>query len=353
MKKATLLLVIFSMIFYTANAGWGGNFRKKCRSWSKKYTAHAHINRTLCGYHYTSHGDCDFAHVNFTKNYCCDVNAEVYADNSASGIHGWFHPACKMTGYELSDLDMALAPDEPQVETPEYALGTNEATVVPAILNNQVNVNNISVLLRSDVNDPRPNTFTVAVWLPQDDTTNGVEDTIYTANKAIAFGTVTLIGGQLSVTGSIFTAIDFNVTQQNGMVTVTYIGENKTITLPVSVNSDYVAVTSFGDIGPNQVAQYRKATETKNGVIVGKLDFNIYPNPANDVINLHSSSPEKKSLTISIYDEVGRLMMKKERIEVNVGETTNAINISGLAPGEYFILAEGADVKTIKTLIKK
>jgi hypothetical protein len=258
-----------------------------------------------------------------------------------------------MSGYEMSDLYMALAPDEPVIETPDYALGTNEGSNVPVILDNEVDVNDISILLKSDVNDPRPNTFTVAVWLPQDDTTNGVEDTVYSANKAITFGTVTLLGGQLSVTGSIFTANDFNLVQQNGMVTVTYIGDNKTITLPTSLNSDNVAVISFGDIGPNQNAQFRKATETQNGVIVGKLDFSVYPNPASDVINLQYSSPQKKTISISIFNGEGRLIMKKESIDVNIGQTIDAINISNIAPGEYFILAEGSDVKTIKRLIKK
>ena len=353
MRKAISLLVIFSIIYYSANAGWGSNTRKKCNWWAKKYTAHAHIHRAFCGYHYSNNGSCDFAYVNFTKSYCCNVNAEVYADNSSSGQHGWFRPACKMSGYELSALDIALFTDEQEMETPDYQQGLNEASIVPSISKNQVNLKNIYVLLKSDVNDPWSNTFTVAVWLPQDDTINGIADTIYNVNKALVFGTVTLISGQMFVSGNIFTQNDFNLIQQNGIVTITYIGENKTINLPVSINSDYVAVTSFGDISPNNIDKYRKAAETNNGVVAGNLDFNIYPNPSNDVINLQYSFSEKKILEISIYDEFGRLIRKKEEIIANDKGATNTINISEIPSGAYFILAEGNDFKIIKYFIIK
>ncbi len=72
----------------------------------------------------------------------------------------------------------------------------------------------------------------------------------------------------------------------------------------------------------------------------------LYPNPATDYLYLSAS--EKLPETISIYDCEGRLVITK----MEMGEKVISIDVSGLAPGKYFIEATGNGVRMINTLIK-
>lgn len=69
------------------------------------------------------------------------------------------------------------------------------------------------------------------------------------------------------------------------------------------------------------------------------VKFDLYPNPANDNINIVA----EKDAQVQIIDMTGRMVMA-----VNVVEGENAINVSDLNAGIYFVRMNGAVVKFVK-----
>ena len=68
--------------------------------------------------------------------------------------------------------------------------------------------------------------------------------------------------------------------------------------------------------------------------------FSIYPNPAQDIINITFESKSVSFYNISIYDQSGKFV-KKLNYRSNLGvNNINAIDISSLASGTYFVRLE-------------
>lgn len=87
------------------------------------------------------------------------------------------------------------------------------------------------------------------------------------------------------------------------------------------------------------------------GVITGlasakkEVPFRIFPNPANDFIQLNGLA--KDSENIRIYDITGRIVFQKQ---LNTNESTTMLNISDLSSGVYVVKVDGstAGVKFVK-----
>ena len=69
------------------------------------------------------------------------------------------------------------------------------------------------------------------------------------------------------------------------------------------------------------------------------VTFNIYPNPASDVISINAEN----DAMIQIFDMAGRVVMN-----ANVNEGINTISVAELADGIYFVRMNGAVVKFVK-----
>ena len=65
-------------------------------------------------------------------------------------------------------------------------------------------------------------------------------------------------------------------------------------------------------------------------------NFKIYPNPANDILNIEIPFKEIGDAIIKIYDVEGKLIMNNA-ISGQFGIEKNTINISTLNHGIYFI----------------
>jgi hypothetical protein len=262
-----------------------------------------------------------------------------------------------MNGQTYSDLLMELSPNDgdPSTDDPTYQPATQETHCNPAFAQNgenSITVSGISVQMKSDVTDPNLNTYTLAVWVPNDDSTTG-EDTLYAASKAIVAGTVSIENGNVSVTGGVFSADDFTIDHNGPFVMVNYVGGDKSISVPASVGVDKVAVTGFGDIGVNQQGRFAQVANSNNGVIAGNLDLNAFPNPATNVLNLSFKSPEATSVSVSVYDAAGKLVVQKSEVSINIGMTSSTVNFSALPTGVYYVLAEGKGIKVVKQVTKQ
>lgn len=78
---------------------------------------------------------------------------------------------------------------------------------------------------------------------------------------------------------------------------------------------------------------------------IGEPEFNIYPNPANDFIDVETNF---KNCTVSVFDNMGRLIMKEKVVQ---NKTRN--DLSGFSNGLYFITLQGDGKIISKKFIKQ
>lgn len=82
---------------------------------------------------------------------------------------------------------------------------------------------------------------------------------------------------------------------------------------------------------------------------IGKLS--VWPNPANEVLNINYASTNQAGLSIlSVFDSKGRLVMRKE-IENNAD---SELNVSGLTSGVYLVrLTNNNETKTERLIVRR
>ncbi len=64
--------------------------------------------------------------------------------------------------------------------------------------------------------------------------------------------------------------------------------------------------------------------------------FNTYPNPANDVVNVNIDLTNSASVTLSLVNELGQVVLTNNRM-LNSGKNSVQLNTSNIAPGVYFL----------------
>ncbi len=74
----------------------------------------------------------------------------------------------------------------------------------------------------------------------------------------------------------------------------------------------------------------------------------VYPNPANDVLYVSFPDPEEMNSALSIYDSNGKLIK-----DISTFKNVNSINISGIHPGEYFLVVDNNNKQICKKFIIK
>ena len=88
-----------------------------------------------------------------------------------------------------------------------------------------------------------------------------------------------------------------------------------------------------------EVAEFRVYSGYDAVEEVEAVSFNIYPNPASDVISIKAEN----AAMVQIFDMAGRVVMN-----ANVNEGVNTISVAELADGVYFVRMNGAVVKFVK-----
>ncbi|HLP13619.1 MAG TPA: T9SS type A sorting domain-containing protein [Flavobacteriales bacterium] len=84
-----------------------------------------------------------------------------------------------------------------------------------------------------------------------------------------------------------------------------------------------------------------------NGPVADKNNFNLYPNPADDMVIVEFASGNDKLNTIFVRDATGRIVDQKTTIYNKV-----QFNLSGFSKGTYFIEAVNSNGKSTKIFIK-
>ena len=125
---------------------------------------------------------------------------------------------------------------------------------------------------------------------------------------------------------------------ESGMVDITYYIQT------LEPSGDYFRVAfiynSTDEAASSWEIDYVRVTNVVLAVEENEaVSFNLYPNPANDNINIVA----EKDAQAQIIDMTGRMVMV-----VNVVEGENTINVADLESGVYFVRMNGAVVKFVK-----
>ena len=83
------------------------------------------------------------------------------------------------------------------------------------------------------------------------------------------------------------------------------------------------------------------------------IGFNLYPNPANDFVNLNVQSNENQNIQVKITNIMGQEVYANTQQNLNNGENIVPLNIQNLSTGIYFVtLRKGNQIATQKLVVR-
>jgi len=122
--------------------------------------------------------------------------------------------------------------------------------------------------------------------------------------------------------------------------------------LPTVLNWLCIPVqTSWGIDGVNRIPACTSNVLSAREIESTANDFKVYPNPANQVINIQLKS-EERELKVDIIDTKGSIVISK-KINSGNGKYDEKINVEHLTNGVYFIKISGSKKSLSQTFIKK
>ena len=108
--------------------------------------------------------------------------------------------------------------------------------------------------------------------------------------------------------------------------------------------------TYICDPHPNSMFGTVTVTGTASIDDINLFDFNLFPNPSSNVINLAFDNIASEQITIEIYDVLGKL----NKIDnISVANTKVSIDISSLSRGIYIIKAYFGNSISVQRFIKE
>ncbi|MFO7656591.1 MAG: T9SS type A sorting domain-containing protein, partial [Bacteroidales bacterium] len=110
-------------------------------------------------------------------------------------------------------------------------------------------------------------------------------------------------------------------------------------------NIDYVKITGTG-MSPVACVGLKSTRELSDGA--SGLDANLYPVPAHHLLNIEFSEQPGETLTVSLLDLSGRLIMTDKVHEMN-----HTLDMSDLSAGYYILRISGIDVNIVKNIRKE
>lgn len=125
---------------------------------------------------------------------------------------------------------------------------------------------------------------------------------------------------------------------------------------PVDSVQFLLSSSDVGGFGMNTPAffsidNFTTAQDVSVAEVSNIQNLKLYPNPANDILNISLTSEAFTNSTISVYNSVGELV-KNESANFNSGSNTVSIDIQTLNNGLYFIEIADANKKQNFKFIK-
>jgi hypothetical protein len=79
-------------------------------------------------------------------------------------------------------------------------------------------------------------------------------------------------------------------------------------------------------------------------------DFNVFPNPARDAVSIQFSTPQPGTVTLALYNVIGRKYLERE---ITAGTQKLTIPMNDLPPGTYYISIRSEAGAWFKSIIKE
>ncbi len=121
-----------------------------------------------------------------------------------------------------------------------------------------------------------------------------------------------------------------------------------------AVNGDGSASSADKWNTQNLIVEEDTAKPIVNGIteVNSKLELNLYPNPATDLVHLEVQNGTAGVYNLNVFTTEGRTVLS-QTAEVTAGTSNIALDISRLEAGIYFInLAKGSESNVIKVVKK-
>lgn len=128
------------------------------------------------------------------------------------------------------------------------------------------------------------------------------------------------------------------------------------VEVPGAAGDYTITVTHKGALAGNK--QDFSLIVTGTGLNLGTAEndfevFNIWPNPANDVLNISLRSDSGEDTFVTLYDVQGKRVLSQKLEEIN-GYIEGSLNINGINEGLYMVnINQGAKQSTKKVVIRK
>ena len=116
--------------------------------------------------------------------------------------------------------------------------------------------------------------------------------------------------------------------------------------------NSYFSTTSCYNLRVNVGSiNFRNANEITEEIATPIVnDFNLYPNPAQNEVNVAFNSPQSETVTVRIFDMVGKVVRTTE-VGVNTGDNKFSFDLADLTKGIYFIELNSSSERLVKKLI--
>jgi hypothetical protein len=125
---------------------------------------------------------------------------------------------------------------------------------------------------------------------------------------------------------------------------------NKLVKTDVMAALNQVTV-ELAPLSVNSIILKAAPTSAETKLLNGKLKTVLYPNPATNQVNIDFSIPEKRKLTIGLYQTNGILLNTISDQIFDAGDHQIDLNTGNLSSGIYLIkFRSGNDNQTIKLI---
>ena len=199
----------------------------------------------------------------------------------------------------------------------------------------------------------------VTLWLPKDDTLQGISDTLITPAKTLWRGKLHFYNGTAAWTGdwSALPPSRYSVQTLSQVKRMVWDSIDIHIDVPQGISLDDVELYIESHAGINETAfAEAQLAESDNRAAQDQLAIQVFPNPASpqNAMNLAVSSPQTNPLTIRLFNGDGALnaILFQGNVEAGVLHTTT-IPASTLTAGTYFATFQvGSEVYVKRFLVQ-
>ena len=112
-----------------------------------------------------------------------------------------------------------------------------------------------------------------------------------------------------------------------------------------------VTLTATNNCGTSTTTINVNVIKTSINDLNGFIEFNVGPNPGNDLLFFVGLTVSNKKLNIKIYDALGKLQIQKQlQVQGNFNET---LNMQNLSKGVYLVAVESDNVINTQKWVKQ